>query len=188
LTARYPQCVTDSHALSAFDPDYLDGLHGLPLPKLRAKRDACAELEMELSYLRRLTQARIDIVMAESERRHQGLSEPSAEILVEQLPQILAEHSPRPEGPGRLPAFLAPSEGVRLNLTARVEDVLPSERLGALGELDSEALDALLDQLSELERDVSRERRALHDVQDRLQEELVRRYRNGEATVDALLH
>ncbi len=38
--------------------------------------------------------------------------------------------------------------------------------------------------LSSLEHDVSAERRALHDIQDHLQEELVRRYRSGEANVD----
>jgi len=174
--------------LEAFDPNYLVDLHELPLAKLRAKRDACAELEMELSYVRRLAQARIDLVMAQSQRRRQGLSEPSPEILVEQLPQILGERSQRGEGPGRLPAYLAPSEGVQVSLTARVEEVLPSERLGSLGELSSDELDDLLDRLSELERDVSSERRSLHDIQDKLQEELVRRYRDGEATVDALLH
>jgi hypothetical protein len=179
--------MTDLHILEAFDPNYLEGLDRLPLPKLRAKREACAELEMELSYVRRLTQARIDLVMAEAERRHQGLSEPSPEVLVEQLPQILGEHS-RGAGAGRLPAFFAPAEGVQVSLAARVEEALPSDRLGSLGEMGEEGLDELLEKLSSLERSVSSERRALHDIQDRVQEELVRRYRSGEATVDALLH
>jgi hypothetical protein len=65
--------------------------------------------------------------------------------------------------------------------------VLPSDRLGSLSELGSEELDELLGSVSDLERSVSAERRALHDIQDRLQEELVRRYRSGEASVDALL-
>jgi hypothetical protein len=54
--------------------------------------------------------------------------------------------------------------------------------------MGEEGLDELLEKLSSLERSVSSERRALHDIQDRVQEELVRRYRSGEATVDALLH
>jgi hypothetical protein len=179
--------MTDFNGDEAFDPNYLLGLERLPLTQLRAKRDACAQMEMELSYVRRLAQARIDLIMAESERRHQSLSEQSPEILVEQLPQILGDHT-RADGPGRLSAFLAPSEGAQSSLAARVDEVLPSGRLGSLAELGPEELDGLLDSLSSLERDISAERRALHDIQDRLQEELVRRYRSGEATVDALLH
>jgi len=179
--------MSDFHLDEASDPEYTSGLDKLPLAKLRARRDACAELEMELSFVRRLTQARIDLVMAEAERRHRGLSEPSPEVLVEQLPQILGEHT-RAEGPGRLPAFFAPGEGVRVSLSARVEDVLPSYRLGSLADLSADELDRLLDSLSDLEHDISTERRSLHDVLDRLQEELVRRYRSGEATVDALLN
>ncbi|MGH9106758.1 MAG: aerial mycelium formation protein [Acidimicrobiales bacterium] len=178
--------MADFKRIEVADPDYLSGLGQLPLSELRARRESCAELEMEISYLRRLVQARVDLIVAESERRQLGLSEPNTEILVEQLPQILGDHA-RAGGPGRLPAFLAPAQGARASLAARVEDILPSERLGSLSELASDELDLLLDRLSALERDVSAERRALHDVQDRLQEELVRRYRSGEATVDALL-
>jgi len=47
---------------NALSPDYLVGLDRLSLSGLRAKRDACAELETELSYLRRLAQARIDLI------------------------------------------------------------------------------------------------------------------------------
>jgi len=179
--------MTDFNGDEAFDPNYLVGLQRLPLTKLRAKRDACVQQEMELSYVRRLTQARVDLIMAESERRHQSLSEQSLEILVAQLPQILGDYT-RADGPGRLSAFLAPSEGVQISLAARVDEILPSDRLGSLAQLSAEELDGVLDSLSRLERDISAERRALHDIQDRLQEELVRRYRSGEATVDALLH
>jgi len=179
--------MAHSDIMQTFDPDYLSDLGTLPLADLRAKRDACAELETELSYLRRLAQARIDLIMAESERRHLGLSDPGTGALVELLPQILGDHG-RAEGPERFLALLAPAEGVRLSLTARVEKLLPSERLGSLSQLGPDELDTLLTSLSSLEREVSEERRALHDIQGRLQEELVRRYRSGEASVDALLH
>jgi molybdopterin converting factor subunit 1 len=170
----------------AFDPGYVADLGGLSLTDLRGKRQACAELETDLSYLRRLAQARLDLIVAESERRHLGLSEPAPDALVEQLPQILAEHT-HAAGLGRLPTVFAPAEGTQLSLTARVEELLPSDKLGSLGTLSSAELSELLTSLSNLERDVSAERRALHDIQDRLQEELVRRYRSGEANVDTLL-
>jgi hypothetical protein len=170
----------------ACDPSYLADLEGLSLSELRAKRQACAELETDLSYLRRLAQARLDLIVAESDRRHQGLSEPAPETLVEQLPQILAEHT-HAAGLGRLPTFFAPAEGTQLSLAARVEELLPPDKLGSLTTLSSAELSDLLTNLSNLERDVSAERRALHDIQDRLQVELVRRYQSGEANVDTLL-
>jgi hypothetical protein len=168
------------------DPAYVAGLPELPLASLRAKRDRCSELETELSYLRRLAQARIDLITAESERRRHGLSVPGPEVLVEQLSHILGEHA-RGEGPGRLPVLLAPAEGVQERLAARLDAICSSDQLGSLGELSSSQLEELLASLSSLEREVSAERRNLHAVQDKLQEELVRRYRSGEATVDALL-
>ncbi len=167
-------------------PAYLEDLEGLPLPELRSKRAACAELETELSYLRRLVQARIDLVMDESERRQLGQAGSSRDELVERLPRILGEHD-RSAGPGRLPAFLAPAEQAQLDLAARVEALLPSDRLASLPSLPAKALDEVLEALTQLERQVSTERRSLHDILDRIQEELVRRYRSGEATVDTLL-
>jgi hypothetical protein len=166
-------------------PDQVAGLEQMPLDELRAKRDDCARAETELSYLRRLAQARIDLVMAEGQSRRGG-RRPSGD-LVERLAHILGDHQRGQGSGGRLPAFFAPDEGVQADLAARVEAVLPSDRLGSLAELDQEVLDAVLGELTALEREVSRQRRELHDVMDRLQEEVVRRYRTGEATVDALL-
>ncbi len=177
--------VAEFNLIEAFGPEYLAGLAGMSMTQLRAKRDACAELETELSYLRRLAQARVDLVIAESEQRRLGQSGSDAE-LVERLPQILGDHERGDSG--RLLSVFAPAADVQLSLAARVEEVLPSDQLGRLPEMDAESLDELLDRLTTLERDVSGERRALHDIQDRIQEELVRRYRSGEATVDALLH
>lgn len=173
----------------ALDPAYTANLEQLPIEGLRAKRDACTQLETELSYLRRLAQARIDLILAESQLRHapggEG-GEASTEDLVQRLPQILSDHE-RGEGPGRLPALLAPSQDEQVRLAGRVEELLPAGQLGSLAEYSHAKLDDLLVKLSQLERQVSAERRSLHDIQDRLQEELVRRYRSGEANVDALL-
>ncbi len=175
--------------VEAFDPEYTSDLEQLPMEALRSKMDACVQLEMELSYLRRLAQARVDLILAESQRRHGGGTQETGERtedLVQRLPQILADHG-RHAGPGRLPSILAPAEGELVRLAARVEELLPSDQLGSLDEMGHAQLDEILKELSELEQRVSSERRALHDIQDRLQEELVRRYRSGEANVDALL-
>src|SRR5487761_1009225 len=111
--------------VEAFDPEYTSDLEQLPMEGLRSKRDACAQLETELSYLRRLAQARVDLILAEAQRRHGGgtqLVGESTEDLVHRLPQILADHG-RHDGPGRLPSILAPGEGEQVRLAARVEDL-----------------------------------------------------------------
>jgi len=178
--------MAEFNLVDALGPGYLAALEQLPLQELRAKRDACSELETDLSYLRRLVQARVDLILAVVEARKAGVPAPGTEDLVERLPHILGDHE-RDHGPGRLPTVFAPTEGAQASLAARVEEVLPSERLGSLSGFSSADLDELLTRLSALEREVSQERRRLHDILDRLQEELVRRYRSGEASVDALL-
>jgi hypothetical protein len=59
--------------------------------------------------------------------------------------------------------------------------------LGAVGSLPDERLGTIAEQLEEFERRVSQRRRALHTAIDALQEEMLRRYKSGEASVDALL-
>ena len=63
--------MTDGHERSArvLDPAYLAGVEDRPVDELRAMHAECLELETEVSYVRRLAQARIDIVEAELDRR-----------------------------------------------------------------------------------------------------------------------
>jgi len=166
-------------------PGYLDGLAGLPMSEIRARRAAANEVETGLSYLRRLVQGRLDIVAAERQRRDAGGAPLDVETLVERLPSILGEHVHAP-GPGRLPTLLAPGE-LDPQLAGRLDEILPANRLAALAELDDAELAAALAELDVYERSVSGKRRALHEVLDGLQEEIVRRYRTGEATVDSLI-
>ncbi len=76
--------------------DYLGGLPSLPLEEVRALREEADQEETDLSYLRRLLQARIDIVHAEQDRRA-GRSQGGS--LVEELPRILAD-APRASAHG----------------------------------------------------------------------------------------
>src|ERR687896_2748852 len=70
------------------DPAYLEGLADKDLAELRAMREECREGELELSFERRLCQARIDILTAELERRAGGGGEGD---LVSRLPEILSK-------------------------------------------------------------------------------------------------
>ncbi len=168
-------------------PDYLDGLSGLPIAELRARRGVCQEVEVALSYVRRLVQGRLDIVLAEVRRRAAGGPPVDVSALVAELPQILADRVRSP-GNGRLPTFMAPDEvEVDQALLDRLEHIVPASRLSALDELDEPAVRQAADDLSTLEREVSVQRRALFERIDAIQEEIVRRYKSGEATVDTLL-
>jgi len=59
--------------------------------------------------------------------------------------------------------------------------------MSALPAVDDSALRALADELDAYEHKVSGQRQALFDRIDALQAEITRRYKTGEATVDALL-
>ena len=165
-------------------PGYLQGLESWPLDELRSRRDQATVVETGLSYLRRIIQGRLDIVLAEQRRREAGEQESLTE-LVGQLPSILSEHVHAP-GLGRLPALMGPGE-LDDGLQERLEGAMPESRLANVTEVGDPELHAAGDRLVELEREVSGLRRSVFDVLDRLQEEIVRRYRTGEATVDSLL-
>ena len=166
------------------DPGYLEGLEGWTLQDVRARRDAATEIETGLSYLRRIVQGRLDIVVAEQRHREHGERADVSE-LVDELPSILSDNVHAP-GLGRLPALLAPGE-MDPALEHTLEEILPASQLANLPELSDEDLRESANGLTEFERSVSTKRRAVLDVLDRLQDEIVRRYRTGEATVDSLL-
>lgn len=164
--------------------DYLGDLTGRPIDEIREMRAECQELETALSYVRRVAQARLDIVGAERTRRTAGDPAGGAADVVARLPEILADRVHAP-GFGRLPQVLAP--GDMEGLTAEIDEIAPVERLSALDEVDDADLTELTDRLAAHERHVSARRRGLHDRIDALQAELTRRYKTGEATVESLL-
>ena len=54
------------------DPAYLEGLGDRPVDEVDSMKPECVELETEASFVRRLAQARIDILGAERRRRDEG--------------------------------------------------------------------------------------------------------------------
>ncbi|MDQ3757727.1 MAG: hypothetical protein M3394_07750 [Actinomycetota bacterium] len=167
-------------------PAYVEGLGDLPLADVRSRRDECQEAADELSYLRRMVQGRLDIVHADLQRRAGG--EPGdLHDLVEQLKrgEIIADGT-RAQGQGRLPTGLVPAD-LDGWIARELDSIVDAGRMSALPELDEDAVRAIGDNLEELERRVSSQRGALHERANTLQEEIVRRYKSGEATVDSLL-
>ena len=156
-------------------PEYVDGLADLSDDDLRAMHEECMELETEVSYVRRLAQARIEILIAEQERRATG---GSVADLIAALPRILADPGPRPDpAASRLSRHLAPAPAIQW--TRGREPLIVDDTLANLPTLSDESLEGTLGELRELEREVSERRRALHGVIDGLESELARRRVNA---------
>lgn len=156
----------------------------LPMDDLRARRADAQELEVVLSYQRRVAQGRLDIVAAEQQRRATGGEPPSPDDLVRSLTATLSDRSRGP-GNGRLPQLMAP-EAAEVE-TAELDGVVGPGTLVRLTELGDDQLAEIVEALSAYEADVSVRRRALHERIDELQAEITRRYRTGEASVESLL-
>lgn len=160
-----------------------DGVSGDPsalaLPELRAERGRLQAAEDAVSYVRRVAQGRLDLVRAERRQRDAG-----GHLDVEQgLPGILSGQVGG--GSARPPrSTLIPDDHPLLaDLDERCE------RLGFddLVELSDEALRDLEAELDGFEHACSAERHILFTRIDALTADLVRRYRDGDATVDGLL-
>lgn len=161
-------------------PDFVRGIEHRPLGAVRALRDDAAQEETDLSYLRRLLHARIDIVRAEQRRRAEG----GASVVAE-LARILAANAVAPAaGSGRHQA-VEPSraEEHRWRVEALVSDVDLSDVSSMPPEQLASALCAYLAE----ESVISRCRREVQQVVDRLNAEIGRRYARGSASVDRLL-
>jgi hypothetical protein len=144
------------------DPGYLRDLDARSVDDLRLMHAECLELETEVSYVRRLTQARIDILEAEIGRRERG---ESMEDLIRALPEILADAGPRSTQAGsHLPLQMAPAQDSEWAPELAEFDGL----LANLPILSDEGLIDSIDRLRLLEREVSAERRSLHGVIDRI--------------------
>jgi hypothetical protein len=166
------------------DPGYPGPLADRSLDDLRAMRAECQEVETGLSLLRRVVQGHLDIVGAEVGRRADGGEPGGLAALIDQLPELLSDRT-HAAGVGRLPQLMAPADADPA-LEAELVAVLGSGPAD-LGTLDDGDLRSLADGLSGFEQKVSGHRRALFDRIDALQEEITRRYKSGEASVDALL-
>lgn len=159
------------------DPEFLVDLSEWPLDELRRRQTECLEIETEVSYIRRMTQGRIDILEAELDRRASG---GSVGDLIAALPEILADERPRaPVEKSRLTRRLAPS--MQIEWRRGRERLITDATLAKLPNLDDDELRSTIRELGELEREVSQQRRELHQVIDRMEADLAARHKVGQA-------
>ncbi len=159
----------------------------VPLDDLRQLRTDCSGAEADVSFVRRVAQGRLDIVGHETRRRTGVVdAEPDVSGLLFDLPDILAAGN----GGGsakRSVAIGAPGRLAQDLLTALDEIASPAQ-LASLDGLDSATLSGLMDTLGTFEVELSSARRRLHERIDAIQNEIARRYRDGEASIESLLN
>jgi hypothetical protein len=152
----------------------------LPLEELRALRTNLQHDDDAVSYVRRLTQARLDL--ARAELRHRAVGDDDANITGE-LPAILGAQLTG--GPARPPR---PADDFSHHpLALQLEDLCSDAGSADLASMSLDELGSYIAALHEFEQARSSERKELFSRIDALSAELVRRYRDGEADVDGLL-
>lgn len=160
--------------VNAIDPQ------SLSLDELRQARNQLQDEDDVVSYVRRVAQARLDLVRAEAHRRARG---ETAENLSSELRVVLSSHLTG--GPPRPPRAVEQLDDN--DLSDRLDAVCAEHGFSRLESLTESELENLDGQLTAFERQVSDDRRHRYEHLDALSAELVRRYRDGEASVDGLL-
>lgn len=165
------------------DPAYVQDLSLLPMDELRERRAVLDDLDTELSFYRRMLHGRMDLLSFEMRRR----SGEETRTLIEALPQILADGI---DGPSRntiprdLPLTLPDQSGEG---NRPIDRALGDDFLAHLPSLEDNDLEEIQAALTETEREVSTQRRAVYDVHDRISAEITLRYREGLADAADLL-
>ena len=151
----------------------------LPLDELRALRTVLQHEDDAISYVRRLAQARLDLLRAELHHRSVG----DEKNITGELPAILGTHltggPPRPPRPA--------DDFSHHPLALALEDLCRDAGSTDLPSMNGDELIDYLARLHQFEQLRSHERKELFVRIDALSAELVRRYRDGEADVDGLL-
>ena len=160
-------------------------LQALSLDELRAERHRLQHEDDAVSYVRRIAQARLDLVAAEL--RQSG--DNSSEDLSGELQRVLSQRLTGPSSASRAPR--ADDDHLANDARAVQLDQLCAEhgfnRLSSGEELTQAELTSLTNVLSNFEREISTDRRERFEQIDALGAELVRRFRDGEVHVDQFL-
>jgi hypothetical protein len=154
------------------EPEFIADLSSLTLDELRARRDLADEVETELSYYRRLLHGRID-VLAFEQRRRRGEEDRS---LIDALPEILTGR----ERTGGARARHLSTDLPELPVKGRrhLDRILGNDLMMRLPELSEDDLVEASTELTEMEGEISAARQEVQAVLDRLQSEVIARYKS----------
>jgi hypothetical protein len=162
------------------DPEFSLDVESLELDELRTRRDLAEEVEREMSYYRRLLHGRMDLLGFELRRRRGE----ETRTLIEALPEIIASGLTSEVG-------VADTRHLSLELhlpetTGRrpIDAVLEDDALTRVTSMSEDDLVETQEALTEAEGEISTSRRQLHGVIDRLQAEIIDRYKRGLAESD----
>jgi hypothetical protein len=145
------------------EPGYPTELESRSLEDLRSMHEECAQAELALSYYRRLAQARMEILEAETARRERG---GSVEDLVADLPRILSAESGRSTISHTRGAPAADPPTIELHWPDNREQLVVDNTLAKLPGLPLDELAATFESLRQFERELSDLRTQLHVVMD----------------------
>lgn len=164
----------------ALDDDFCDGIETLPLDEVRRRRDMAEEVERELSYYRRLFHGRMDLLAFELRRRRGE----ETRSLIEALPEILSSGLASGGGAGGYRHLTVELDLPDITGRRDLDHILEDDGLMRVGSMDVSELGEFQLALAEAEKVVSGQRRRLHVVIDRLQAEIIDRYKRGLAGSD----
>jgi hypothetical protein len=160
------------------DAEFLDNITTIPIDELRSRRDLAEEVETELSYYRRLLHGRLD-VLAFEQRRRRGEEDRS---LLDALTEILSggARSERPgqaggAGSGRHLSLDLPD--LPLQGRRHLDRILGNDLMIRLGEMSEDELVEAREELASLESEISAYRLEVQGILDRLQAEVINRYK-----------
>lgn len=163
----------------AVDPVYLDGLTDVALESVREKRAECSDLEDGVSFVRRMAQGRLDVLVAEANSRAEGAGGDLASV-VDGLAVTLSENV-MASGSGRVDVNVEPPAQIVQELTAVLDARVPASVVSAVAELSDDDLAASVEGLKQFEQELSSSRRSLHETIDALNHELARRIVDGDS-------
>jgi hypothetical protein len=153
------------------EPEFVADLDSIDIDELRRRRDMADEVETELSYYRRLLHGRMDLIAFE-QRRRRGEESRS---LIEALPEILVGRERTGNSSGRHLSTELPPLPVRGR--RHLDRVLGNDLMVRLPELTEQDLADAAGELASLESELSSTRIEVQRILDRLQAEVVSRYK-----------
>lgn len=150
----------------------------LSLTELRETRNRLNQQEDAVSFVRRMTQGRLDLVRAEL--RHRGGGQDDTGNLARVFGQEHGGGSNRPPRDTEVP--------VNHPLVVELEKLCEHYGFGELRSLSTSELSALETALATFEQARSGERKALFEQIDALTAELISRIKMGGSDIDAMLN